>query len=77
MKRGSTKFWLCVSLALAAPGCLGSRRAFWRAGNAAQATVHHTNETLLAGLRPGRDTFAMAEKRFKPKNLSEDRDSGV
>jgi hypothetical protein len=46
---------------------------------AAQDAVPHTarglNETLLAGLRPGRDTFAIAEKRFKPKNLSEERDS--
>ena len=39
--------------------------------------AHRANETLLAGLRPGRDTFALAEKRFKAKNLSVDTDSGV
>lgn len=75
MKRVWTKFWLCASLALAAPGS-SVPGALSAAGNAAQATVHHTNETLLAGLRPGRDTFAMAEKRFKLKNLIQDRDSG-
>ncbi len=31
---------------------------------------------MLAGLRPGRDTFAIAEKRLKPKNLSGEQDSG-
>jgi len=35
------------------------------------------NETLLAGLRPGRDTFAVAEKRFKLKNLAESQDSEI
>jgi len=28
------------------------------------------NETLLAGLRPGRDTLAIAEKRFKTKGVT-------
>jgi hypothetical protein len=42
-----------------------------------KGSAHGANETLLAGLRPGRDTFALAEKRFKSKNLTEDRDSGV
>ena len=31
---------------------------------------------MLAGLRPGRDTFAVAEKRFKARNLSEVPNSG-
>jgi hypothetical protein len=44
------------------------------AGNAAQAGAHHANEILLAGLRPGRDTFADAEKRFKPRNLFDNKD---
>jgi hypothetical protein len=44
---------------------------------AAKGGARHVNETLLAGLRPGRDTFAVAEKRFKAKNLSEGKDSGV
>ncbi len=43
---------------------------------AGQAATRHTNEILLAGLRPGRDTFAVAEKRFKAKNLSGEPNSG-
>ena len=30
---------------------------------------------MLAGLRPGRDTFAVAEKRFKGKSVSEEQNS--
>ena len=39
---------------------------------AAQGTpdAQRVNETLLAGLRPGRDTLAVAEKRFKTKSLA-------
>lgn len=40
-------------------------------------SARRINETLLAGLRPGRDTFAIAEKRFKQKSLTEDHDSGA
>jgi len=70
------KFWLCLSLAVAAEysSASGARSALQ---NAAKANAHGANETLLAGLRPGRDTFAIAEKRFKVKNLSEDKNSGV
>jgi hypothetical protein len=75
LKRVWTKFWLCASLALAAQGS-SVPGMLLAAGNAAQGEAHHVNETLLAGLRPGRDTFAIAEKRFKPRNLSENRDSG-
>jgi hypothetical protein len=70
------KFWLCASLALAAPG-------FWAPGslpasqNAAPAATRRVNETLLAGLRPGRDTFAMAKKRFKAKELLQNKDSDI
>jgi len=42
----------------------------------AQSAVRHRNETQLAGLRPGQDSFAVAEKRFKTKNLSEEPNSG-
>ena len=76
MKRGSMKFWLCLSLALPAAG-ISATRAPMALQSAAKAVEHSGNETLLAGLRPGRDTFAVAEKRFKAKNLSEDKDSGV
>jgi hypothetical protein len=69
------KFWLCVSLSLATtggsiPGTLFARQ------NAVPDNVRRANETLLAGLRPGRDTFAIAEKRFKPRNLIDGRESG-
>jgi hypothetical protein len=67
------KFWLCLSLAVAV---LCPRAGFSAAG-AAQDGSHHGNETLLAGLRPGRDTFAIAEKRFKAKNLATGTDSGI
>jgi len=71
------KFWLSVSWVLAAAGApcvFGARSA---ASSAAQDPARHANETLLAGLRPGRDTFAVAEKRFKAKNLSEEPNSGT
>jgi hypothetical protein len=76
LKRGLMKFWLCLSLALAVlgPSIIEAREA---SQSPAQASAHRANETLLAGLRPGRDTFAAAEKRFKTKDLSEDKDSGV
>jgi hypothetical protein len=64
------KSWLCASLMLAAAGAsasLGARISF---GGAAQAAVHHNNELLLAGLRPGRDSLTIAEKRFKTKSVS-------
>ena len=44
---------------------------------APEVSAHGANETLLAGLRPGRDTFAMAGKRFKSKNFIEARNSGI
>ena len=74
MKRVWTKFWLCASLALLAPGS-SAPGALLASGNAAQSGARHANEILLAGLRPGRDTFAIAEKRFKPRNLSDDKDA--
>jgi hypothetical protein len=43
---------------------------------ASNVSTHGANETLLAGLRPGRDTFATAGKRFKSKDSIEDRNSG-
>ncbi len=77
MKRGSMKFWLCASLLLAAASVAASAAgARISPSGAAQTAVRHNNETQLAGLRPGRDTFAMAEKRFKAKNLIEEPNSG-
>jgi hypothetical protein len=71
------KFWLCVSLAVAAASAGTTAGARISASGAAQTAARHINETLLAGLRPGRDTFAIAEKRFKAKNLSEEPNSGL
>jgi hypothetical protein len=73
------KFWLCVSLVLIVPnsptpGASAPPRP--ASGQASQDNAHRANETLLAGLRPGRDTFAVAEKRFKSKKYSEIQDSG-
>jgi hypothetical protein len=42
-----------------------------------QRSLHRANETLLAGLRPGRDTLAIAEKRFKSKKPADGQDSGI
>jgi hypothetical protein len=71
------KFWLCASLVLAAASAAATSGARISPPGAGQAAaIRHTNETLLAGLRPGRDTFAAAEKRFKAKNLSEESKSG-
>jgi hypothetical protein len=75
LKRVWTKFWLCASLLLAAPG-FSFPGALLAAQDAAPHAARGLNETLLAGLRPGRDTFAIAAKRFKQKNLTEDHDSG-
>jgi len=77
LKRGSMKFWICVSLALAA-ACVtaASQQQATPASAGKSPAVKRVNETLLAGLRPGRDTFAVAQKRLKPKELSDDSTSG-
>ena len=76
MKRGSMKSWLSASLALtAAATCPSGARS--AASGAAQDATRRNNETLLAGLRPGRDALAAAEKRFKTKSLSEEPNSGT
>jgi len=76
LKRGSMKFWLCASMALAAATVAAEAGARIVPRGAGQSAVRHVNETQLAGLRPGRDTFAVAEKRFKAKNLVEEANSG-
>ena len=70
MKRGSMKFWLCASLVVASASAAAAAGGQISPSGAGQSPVHHGNETMLAGLRPGRDTFAVAEKRFKAKDLS-------
>jgi hypothetical protein len=76
LKRGSMKFWLCASLAFAMVSAATAAGARIPPRSAGQSAVRHINETQLAGLRPGRDTFAVAEKRFKAKNLVEEANSG-
>ena len=70
------KFWLCASLALASASAAAMSSSRIPPRSAGQSAVHHGNETMLAGLRPGRDTFAIAEKRFKAKNLSAEPNTG-
>ena len=70
------KFWLCASLAVAAASAAAAPGARISPPFAGQSPVHHGNETVLAGLRPGRDNFAAAEKRFKGKSISEEPNSG-
>ncbi len=70
------KFWLCASLALSAASAAATKGARIPPRSAGQGAVRHGNETMLAGLRPGRDTLAVAEKRFKGKNLSEEPNAG-
>jgi len=72
------KFWLCVSLVLAVQGRSAQVTPQKAATDAPHTTVRRgVNETLLAGLRPGRDTLAMAEKRFKLKSRAESQESGI
>lgn len=76
MKPGSITFSLCASL-VAVAASVAARPALQNVSPAPDAAViRHRNETLLAGLRPGRDTLAMAEKRFKVKNLAAEPNGG-
>ena len=79
MKLGWMKFWLFASLApiISVPSIAATpvRSAIVSAQDT-QGSPARANETLLAGLRPGRDTVAMAEKRFKSKKLADSKDSG-
>jgi len=68
------RFWLCASL-IFAWGCAAAIAQAQTSppqapapAAAGQSAARRGNETLLAGLRPGRDTVAVAEKRFKVKN---------
>jgi hypothetical protein len=70
------KFWRCASLAAILAGAAAAAGGGTSLRSGEQSAAHRNNETTLAGLRPGRDTFAVAEKRFKSKNLSDDPNSG-
>jgi len=60
LRRGWTKFSLCTSLAMAAILSASAQRA---------TAPKPMNELTLAGLRPGRDSFANALKHYKQKYL--------
>ena len=73
------KFWICASLALALAATCAARPAGAQDSPSAAGpapAMRHMNETQLAGLRPGRDTFAIAQKRFKSKVVFEEPNSG-
>jgi hypothetical protein len=70
------KYWLCASLFLLPAGPLaGAPRYshFFRPQTTA-ASATRANETLLAGLRPGRDSLVLADKRFRSKKVAETKD---
>lgn len=68
MKLGWMKFWLCVSaLLLSVVTAQASARP--RAQEPDSPKKNVANELTLAGLRPGKDNFAAAEKRYKTKFL--------
>jgi hypothetical protein len=66
LRRGWTKFSRCASAAFAL--ALVSAAVFAQS----QAPPGRVNEVTLAGLRPGRDSFSVALKRYKGKYLSSD-----
>jgi hypothetical protein len=70
------KFWLSASwIVVVTATCVSDART--APSRAAQDVPRRNNETLLAGLRPGRDALATAEKRFKTKSISEEANSGT
>ena len=63
---------------LAAPGGFAGRGPLQNSTFAPlPGSAHRANETLLAGLRPGRDTLAVAEKKFRSKKPSDGPESGI
>ena len=58
MKRASTRFWLSISAALLATACT---EAAQRNASRALDSSNRSNESMLAGLLPGRTTIARAE----------------
>src|SRR5438270_1588816 len=77
LRRVWMKSWLCVSLLSVTQSGYAPLASEKMLSAFPQSIVHRVNETLLAGLRPGRDTLALAEKRFKSKSLSASQESGI
>ncbi len=73
MKRAWTKLWPCASaLAISVLATQHSLVALAQA----RASAKRANELTLAGLRPGRDAVAAAERRFKGEEFRSPRDPG-
>lgn len=64
MNRESMKYWLSTS---ALGACLIAATLPPNAQPQEPAALKRVNEVTLAGLRPGRETLAAAEKRYKAK----------
>lgn len=63
------RFWLYGSLA----ACLAAVGSLERAAAQSPEMPKRSNELLLAGLRPGRDTLAAAKRRFGTAHLRPDK----
>jgi hypothetical protein len=68
------RFSLCASAAVALAALSPVARALRQ--TSAKDSMHGANEVTLAGLRPGRDTLPIAQKRFKSKKLAEREETG-
>jgi hypothetical protein len=68
LKPGSTRFWRYVSGALALLSIAAAAAA--RSQDANPAPAARANELTLAGLRPGRDTLAVAQRRYGSKGVA-------
>ena len=69
MKPGSTRFWRYVSGALALLSVAAAVAAA-RSQDATPAPAPRASELTLAGLRPGRDTLAIAQHRYGSKGIA-------
>jgi len=74
LKPAWMKYWLFAS-ALAAGGAFGGAAAPLAQQQVSPPDPQEKNETLLAGLRPGRDDYGAAQKRFKIAGLADEKDS--
>jgi hypothetical protein len=71
LRRAWTKFSLCTSAAFVLALCGAAALA------QDESTFSRANELTLAGLRPGRDTLATAQKHFKAKYASSGSDGSA
>lgn len=72
MRRAWTRFFPCISAALALCACLAASRlaASQRESSSPPARAPlRANELTLAGLRPGRDTLSAALRRYRRSDI--------